>query len=341
MQNRTIEKYFFLGFLLIVTLFSLLIFRPFLPVIIVGASLSVVLHPLYNWFKAKVTRGKSWIAALLTVIIFIVILFGPVLAVGILVFNQSQDLYHSFVAGGSSNAFLESINQSVNKILPDGTYFQVQDKFADLVTLIYNNIANIFTTTLQTFLSLILVILTIFFFLKDGDEWKNSLIKISPLSDKDDEKILTRLSNSINGIIKGYLFIAIAQGALMGVGLAIFGVPSPALWGVFSGFASLVPTIGTGLVAVPAVLFLFATGSTGAAIGMAIWAIVIVGLMDNFLNPLIVGQRIEVPPLLILFAVLGGIALMGPVGILIGPLTISLLYALIGIYRHSFQSTNS
>ncbi len=124
----------------------------------------------------------------------------------------------------------------------------------------------------------------------------------------------------------------------MGVGLWIFGVPNPALWGVLTGIASLVPTIGTALVAIPAILFLFAIGNNGAALGLSIWSVIIVGTIDNLLNPIIVGNKIDVPPLLILFAVLGGIALMGPVGILIGPLTVSFLYTLVSIYRTRFQA---
>jgi predicted PurR-regulated permease PerM len=183
--------------------------------------------------------------------------------------------------------------------------------------------------------------LSIFYFLKDNAHWKKVIMILSPLADADDKKILDRLSNSVNGIIKGYLFIALLQGILMGVGLALFGVPNPALWGLVTMITAFIPTIGTALISVPAILFLFLTGQTIAAVGLLIWAVAIVGMIDNLLSPIIVGSRINLPPLLILFSVLGGISLLGPVGILMGPLTISLLYALISLYRHEFkQSVN-
>ncbi len=119
----------------------------------------------------------------------------------------------------------------------------------------------------------------------------------------------------------------------MGVGLTIFGVPHAALFGLFAAVASLVPSIGTAIVAIPVILFLFASGDTTAAIGFTIWSTIIVGFVDNLLNPVLVGRKTNIPPLFVLFSVLGGIALLGPVGILIGPLTISLLLALISIYR--------
>jgi predicted PurR-regulated permease PerM len=121
---------------------------------------------------------------------------------------------------------------------------------------------------------------------------------------------------------------------LTGIGMSLFGVPNAALFGVLAGIASLIPSIGTALVAVPAIIFLLATGHPANAIGFAIWSGALVGMVDNFLNPYIVGTKLQVPPLLILFSVLGGISLMGPVGILIGPLTMSLLYVLMSLYRH-------
>ena len=157
---------------------------------------------------------------------------------------------------------------------------------------------------------------------------------ISPLADKDDEKIIRRLSLAVNGVIKGSLFIALVQGTMMGIGLWIFGIPNPALWGVVAAMCAMIPSIGTALVSVPAIIYLFYTGNTVPAIGLLVWATVAVGLIDNFLSPYIVGSKINIPPLFILFSVLGGIAFLGPVGILIGPLSISLLYTLISIYRN-------
>jgi predicted PurR-regulated permease PerM len=172
-----------------------------------------------------------------------------------------------------------------------------------------------------------------FYFLKEGTKWKNIILHFSPLSDESGNKILDKLHIAVNGIIKGYLLIAVVQGVLMGLGLLIFGVPNAALWGVLTAVASLIPTVGTALVSVPAVLFLFILGKNGAAIGLAIWAGALVGTIDNMLSPLFVGKKIAIHPLLVLFSVLGGIALMGPIGILVGPLVISFMYALASVYK--------
>jgi predicted PurR-regulated permease PerM len=163
----------------------------------------------------------------------------------------------------------------------------------------------------------------------------------SPLPDHDDEKILSRLENAVNAVIKGYLFIALVQGVLVGFGFWIFHVPHAALWGVVAAIASLIPAVGTGLVSIPAIAFLFFTGDTFSAIGLLLWASILVGTIDNFLTPLVVGTKIHISPFLILFSVLGGISLLGPVGILVGPLTLSLLYTLISIYRNEFKQSTT
>lgn len=333
------ERYFFFGLLLATLVFSFLIFRPFLPILVISACFAVVLHPTYSWFRSK--RLPDWLSAILTVVLFLLLVCGPLFAIGLIVFNQSEALYYSLAINAHADTFLSGIEENINNILPLDLNFDINDKISDLVALISHNIASIFTTTLSTIFSVFLVLISLFLFLKDGDKWRKELILLSPLADKDDDKILKRLSNSINGIVKGYLFIAFVQGVMMGLGMAFFGVPNSALWGVVAAIGSLLPTVGTALISVPVVIFLFATGQTTQAIGMSIWAFAIVGWMDNLLNPMIIGKSINIPQILVLFSVLGGLALLGPIGFLIGPLTVSLLYALISIYKDEFKTNTA
>lgn len=336
MQTKPFEKYFFIGFLTIVAIFTVVIFQPFLGIIIVGASLAVVLHPLYLFFMKKVAMGHSLLAALLTVIFFIFVLCIPLLGIGFAIFNQSQGAYQTIVMTGGT-PFIQTISNHINEFLPAGLSIDVQAKFIEFFSFVSRNLANIFTTTMGTLFSFLLVIISMFYFLKDGDEWKATLIRFSPLSDSVDEKIFLRLGKAISGIIRGYFLIAIIQGVLMSVGLAIFGVSNPALWGLLAAFASLIPSIGTALIAIPAIIFLIAIDAIGNAIGLAIWSMVVVGLVDNFLSPFIVSNKTEMPPFVVLFAILGGIALMGPVGVLVGPLIVSLLYILVSMYRNEVE----
>lgn len=335
-QTTIREKHFFYTLLILVSVACVFIFLPFLTTIIIGASLAVVLYPVFSWITTHIAMGKKWLAALITLIAFIVVLGVPLFFIGTSVFSQSHTLYTSLGEGGTS-PYIEKISTGVESFLPQGMNFNVKGRIDDLLSFLSSNISSIFTSTLTSLFSFLLVLLSLFYFLKDGTKWRKSVIDLSPLSVENDDRILTKLTDAINGVMKGYLLIALVQGFLMGIGLWIFGVPNPALWGVLTGIASMIPNIGTALVALPAILYLYFSGDTGNAIGLTAWAFVAVGTIDNILNPIIVGKSINLPPMVILFSVLGGITLMGAPGILIGPLAVSLFYTLITIYKENFQ----
>ena len=330
MQDHATRRYFYGGLFLIVAILSVAILWPFAKVMILSVALSAVLFPVYRVIKRGVRA--SWLASLLTIVLFVIVLCIPVFTIGTVVFKQSQSLTGWVNDHGGLDGITRVANRSIAHLVPGGV-INLRTGISQVATTITNGIGNAFTTTLSTLLSFLLVILALFYFLKDGIGWKDTLIKFSPLSDESSAKILARLDAAVNGIMKGYLLIALVQGVLMGIGLWIFGVPNPALWGVVAGIASLVPTIGTALVALPVLAYLIVSGNTPDAIGFGIWATLLVGTIDNLLNPYLVGKKIEIHPLLVLFSVLGGITLVGPLGILIGPLTISFMYSLASVYK--------
>jgi predicted PurR-regulated permease PerM len=335
MQTNIIEKYFFFGFLLITILFSFFIFKPFWIVFVLGISFAIVLYPIYKWLNKK--NIPSWLASLITVTLFTIVLCGPLLGVGALVFNQSQDVYLNVVNNGSAKPFMDQVENKINDILPDMVTFDMNEKVSNFISYISSNIANIFTNTISAFFSFVLMLLLIFYFLKDSEQCKNAIKLFSPLGEENDEKIINKIILAVNGVIKGSLLIALVQGILLGFGFWIFGIPNGALWGVVASVTSLIPTFGTALVSTPAIIFLFATGQTLPAILLLLWAILVVGMIDNFLSPYLIGRKINISSIIILFSILGGIAMLGPVGILVGPLAMSLLQALISIYKTEFK----
>lgn len=338
MKAKIMEKNFFYAFLALVALAGGIILWPFLTVIVIGASLAVVLHPVYELFQSKITQNTSWLSALLTTILFLALLGIPFFFVGSSVFKQSQEMYSSITSNGGTTPYIAHISESLSEVLPQGIHIDVANRIDDLASFLSGSASKIFTSTVTTLFSFLLVLLSLFYFLKDGKQWRDMLVDLSPLPDEYDQKILSKLARAVNGVMKGYLLIALIQGFLMGIGLWIFDVPNPALWGVFAGIASMVPSIGTALVAIPAIVYLLVTGDSTSAVGFTAWALILVGTIDNFLNPIVVAKNIDLHPLIILFAVLGGISLMGAVGILIGPLVVSLLYTLLTIYKEHFKS---
>jgi len=152
------------------------------------------------------------------------------------------------------------------------------------------------------------------------------------LQDIHDETIFNKIAIAINSVVRGNLTIAVIQGILTAVGFTIFGVPNPFLWGSVAAISALVPSIGTALVLLPAILFLYFSGETFSALGLFLWGMMAVGLIDNFLGPKLVERGMRLHPFLILLSIFGGISFFGPLGFLLGPLVLSLLFALLEIY---------
>jgi predicted PurR-regulated permease PerM len=336
MEPRFTKHLIYIGMFIIALAFGVLLMWPFLIVIILSAALAVVFTPVQRWYLKKITRGNAWLAALLSILTFLIAICGPLALIGISVFHQAQGIYLSLAEQTSTSELISRVNGTINHYFP-WSNFRIEDRALGIAGAVTSRLGDIVSFVFETLFSLFLVILAMFYFLKDGARWRSSIIKNSPLSDDSTNRVMQKLSHAVNGVIKGYLLIGVLQGVLLGLGLWLFGIPNPALWGVFAGIASLIPTIGTALVSVPAVIFLFSVGNTAAAIGLAVWSGFLVGLIDNLLSPVIVGRKIDIHPMFILFSVLGGIALMGPAGILIGPLVVSFIYALTSVYSSEMK----
>ena len=181
-------------------------------------------------------------------------------------------------------------------------------------------------------MSSFLFFIALYYLLKDGHKLKAAIVALSPLADADDETIFQKLERAINSVMKGNLLIALVKGALTLAGFAIFGVPAAILWGSVGVIAALIPGIGTAILFAPAILFLFLSGKVFFGVGLIAWGVLVVGLVDNILGPKLLGRGMQLHPLIILLSVLGGIGFFGPIGFLLGPLTMSLLFALLDIY---------
>jgi len=190
----------------------------------------------------------------------------------------------------------------------------------------------VFSSVGKVFLALFLSLLAFYCLIKDGQSLRDFYIRISPLPDEDDERILVKLHATVNSVIRGTLVIAVIQGFLTGIGFMIFGIPNPTLWGSIAAITALVPTVGTAIVLIPGIIYLSIASGTAPAVGLTIWGLVAVGLVDNFLGPQVMKRGVAIHPFVILLSVLGGLSFFGPIGFLIGPLIISLLFALLEIY---------
>ncbi|MGI9432957.1 MAG: AI-2E family transporter, partial [Myxococcota bacterium] len=187
------------------------------------------------------------------------------------------------------------------------------------------------------FLSFVTLYAT-FFFLRDGRALLERLLRVMPLSQEHEERMVAQFLSVSRATVKGTLVIGIVQGGLAGGAFAIAGIEGAAFWGVVMAVLSIIPGLGTAIIWVPAVIFLGTTGQTVAAIALAVWCVAVVGTADNVLRPTLVGRDTQMPDLLILLSTLGGLMLFGAVGIIVGPLVAALFMTVWDIYLETFDA---
>lgn len=309
------------------------LFKPFLAVIAVAAMAAVISYPLKQHI-AGLLRGRHGLSSFVTVLIVVVLILTPVVFIAYQVFNEALALYENVAS--NRDVYFETIQRVAFNPLHDlfpGITFDANSAIKQGLTILTTNFGRLFSGTIEVFADILFFLIAFYYFLKDGPRFARAFMALSPLHDKFDREVFDRMSLAINSMVRGQLFVAVIQGLLTGLGFLFFGVPSPALWGSLAAVCALVPGVGTSLVIVPGVLFLFATGQTFPALGLLAWGGLAVGLIDNFLGPTLIGQGAKIHPMFVLFAVLGGLALYGPLGFLLGPLTVSLVFALLDIYR--------
>ncbi|MCP9463854.1 MAG: AI-2E family transporter [Nitrospira sp.] len=183
-----------------------------------------------------------------------------------------------------------------------------------------------------------IMLLVLFFLFRDGRTWLASLYQLIPMDESHKQMILARLDQTIRAVIKGILLTAVVQGSLAGLAYLVLGIPIPVVLTVLTMLLAPIPVGGTALVWGPVALYLLWVGETGKALMMLGWGVGVVSMVDHFLRPWLIGQQVQIPVLLLVLSVLGGLALYGVLGIFVGPVLVSLLLTAVQIYREEYQT---
>ena len=196
-------------------------------------------------------------------------------------------------------------------------------------------------SVLGAMVGLVLMLFLLFFFLRDGEGLVRRAMGLVPMEEQRKAALLDHLSSVTRALVLGTLLTAAVQGALLGTGFVIVGLPSPVVFGVLSALASVVPFVGTALVWVPAVLVLLAQGRMWAAIFFLIWSVALVASVDNVIKPLVVSGRAGLPTFAVFLGLLGGLAAFGAIGMFLGPVIVALAIALLRFAEESGAAERS
>jgi predicted PurR-regulated permease PerM len=308
------------------------VFYPFMGVLALAIILSIALQPVYE--KIKHVFKYEGLSSLIVILLLAVFIIIPLLFLGWQIFQEAQSLYAHI--SGEKLAYLEKIANLIEK--PIRNYIpnfsiDLNVYIEKIFSWLTNNIGALVSGTTQTLTSILLIIFSLFFLLKDNKKLKKLLIELSPLDDKYDSIIIEKTETTVNSVVRGSLLVAIIYGLIMGISFWFFGVPSPTLWGTVTVIASLIPPIGAALVILPVIVYLGIVGNYFAAFGLFVWGTLIMVSIEQYLRPTLFKRGISAHPLFILFSVLGGLSFFGPSGLIFGPIILSLFLTLLDIYK--------
>ena len=316
----------------IIGILSVFIFWPFLISLALAVTATIIVYPAYRKIEHYI-KSKN-LAAGISIVLLIVLIITPLALIVNQIVREAQSLYASVSSGNAVSLDLlnTKVNSIVQKYVPTYT-FDAQQYVAGFTSWVVDKLGGLFSGTLDFVLKLFLSLIALFYFLRDGEIFKKQLIDLSPLSADKDELISSTIKSSLKSVLVGSFAVAVIQGLLTGLGFALFGVPNATFWATVASMCSLVPGIGTALVWIPVVGYLYFYGAPSIWIAQLLWSIFFVGLIDNFVAPLIINRGVNIHPLFILFSILGGIEFFGPEGFMFGPLIVSLLFVLIRITK--------
>src|SRR5688500_11768542 len=318
---------------------------PFVEVVLWAVVLVIVFFPVHRRILRRV--GSPGWSAVLSCLLVIVVLLVPLTLLTFAVVNELADFAQALQpktdgAGGTAGAaagLLDPNSPYVGRLVRwvgqyvDVNKFVSQEFIAERLKGVSGAIAartlGFVGGAVGFVVEVFFVIFTMYYLFRDGERMREAAYDVMPLNDEKAGEILTRTGEVISASVYGVLVIAVIQGVLGGLAFWVLGLPSPLLWGVVMIFLSMIPMAGAFIVWVPAALYLVVTGDWGKAIILTVWGALVIGSIDNFLRPKLVGERTRLHELLVFFSVLGGLQVFGVIGLVLGPVIVAITIALL------------
>jgi predicted PurR-regulated permease PerM len=319
---------------------------PFIIPAIIAMAFCSLLYPLHKKVL-KICKQRNNLASLISTLFIIIIFVIPASILISLLANQLTHLYNSVepiiykISHSTENEILSELNKFkffhflksynvdwISILMTSG------NKILSLLSVLINNISQ---SIFQFIVNLLITFFCMFYFFRDGNKLLSYLETISPLQKEHEEKLFNNFTKISRATVKGTLLIGALQGSLGAITLLLFGVKTWLLWGFIMIICSIIPVIGAWVVLVPISIFFMIKGSFWSGVSIFLISTLIISNVDNLIRPYLVGKEAKMHDLMIFFSTLGGIAMFGVMGFIIGPVIASLFIALLSIYKDEFK----
>ena len=340
------------GFYIVLTIAVLILIgfiyllSPFFYVICWAGILAFFIYPIYEFVRKKL-KNRRRLAAFIVLGCFLLFLIGPFLSIVLNFYSQAiaflqklqpitkKDFTNLLIKLNTHpkiSIFVSKFIKQLQPYLP-----QIQAKFAqflsNLIQAGISSLKNIVKLLASFGFQLAFTLITLYYFLIDGEKFVKEIIGLIPGKEEEKQKVLTKAALILKGVLYGNILTALVQGFLALIIYFILGVPQYLLWAFLTILASFIPVFGTSLIWFPVVIYLTIKGSYIKAIIMFLYALLLISQIDNFLKPLLIGERTKIHNLLIFFSVLGGLIKFGTLGLFLGPLILGLFLSIVEIYK--------
>ncbi|WP_207883108.1 AI-2E family transporter [Pseudomonas sp. 30_B] len=338
MFESKLEYRTFLLLLAVVTIAFAWLLLPFYGAVFWGTILAIIFAPLQRRLRVRL-NGRNNLAALISLTICLLIVILPMIFIAGALVQEGTTVYQQLKSGDLNFA---AYFKAVMDALPRWAYHWLerfdltdlsglQEKLSkgamQVSQLVATKAFSIGQNTFDFVISFGIMLYLLFFLLRDGPALGRRIKQAVPLSVDHKQHLFTKFTTVIRATVKGNIAVAATQGALGGLIFWFLGIQGSLLWGTLMAFLSLLPAIGAGLIWVPVAAYFLLTGAIWQGVVLTLFCVLVIGLVDNILRPILVGKDTKMPDYVVLISTLGGMSLFGLNGFVIGPLIAALFIA--------------
>lgn len=331
--------------LIVITLVFLEMIRGFLMTIVLTAIFSGIMYPIYNRLK-RLLKGKETLSSLITILLFVLIILIPLAGFMTIVVDQAISAGSELMPMVRDRlAHPDSVFDELQAIPVFNQLFENKEEFLSTVEQAIEQISEFVVKSGSTITSGVvqfsfqtfIFLFTMYYFLIYGKSYLENILYYIPLETNQERILLNKFVVVTRATLKGTFVIGIIQGALGAAAMAVAGIPNTLFWGVIMAVMSIIPAVGPAVIWLPASVFLIFSGNYVAGGALILFGALVIGNIDNLLRPRLVGKDTQLPDLMILFGTLGGLAMFGMPGLIIGPIIAALFNTIWEIYGETYR----
>ncbi|MCB1442366.1 MAG: AI-2E family transporter [Methyloceanibacter sp.] len=337
-KKNALQDKVFVALLVAVSVAFAWILLPFYSAVLWAVILATVFVPVQRWFRQRLPRSRN-LAAFLTLLFIVGIVLIPLAFTMASIVSEATTLYGNIQSGDINfgqilQRFLNALPSWASDFLAHFGVTDVEDVQKRVIALLAEG-SQFFATqavlvgqgTANALLSVSIMLYLLFFLLRDGGVLARGIIRAVPLAGEYKNALFEKFAVVVRAMVKGTILVAIVQGFLGGLIFWVLGIHAPVLWGVVMAFLALLPAVGASIVWFPVAIYLLATGAIAKGLVLIAFGAGVIGLVDNLMRPYLVGKDTALPDYIVLISTLGGIAVLGLNGLVVGPLIAAMFIA--------------